>query len=146
MLSLNNLREKSKATKARKRVARGVSGKRPGHGENGQKGRSGVALGDFQGGQNPIARRLPKQRSFFTKEKMDSVSVNQIKRLIEAKKLSSENIITFSDLITLNVIKKKDFKVIGVCDFKVKIEANAFSKGAESSIKDNGGVCKVLNV
>jgi large subunit ribosomal protein L15 len=146
MLSLNNLREKAKATKARKRVARGISGKRAGHGENGQKGRSGVALGDFQGGQNPIARRLPKQRSFFTKDKIESVSVNQIKRLIESNKLSSENTITYSDLMKFNVIKKKAFKVIGVCDFKVKIEATSFSKGAESSINTNGGVCKVLNV
>ncbi|MCR2735712.1 50S ribosomal protein L15, partial [Salmonella enterica] len=62
-MKLNDLRENPGATKARKRVGRGIgsgSGKTGGSGVKGQKSRSGVSINGFEGGQMPIYRRLPK--------------------------------------------------------------------------------------
>lgn len=56
------------ANKDKKRVGRGISagqGKTAGRGTKGQNSRTGggVRLG-FEGGQNPLAKRLPKKRGF----------------------------------------------------------------------------------
>lgn len=51
-------------TKKRKRVGRGIGsglGKTCGKGVKGQKSRSGVSVGSFEGGQMPLYRRLPKR-------------------------------------------------------------------------------------
>ena len=67
-MKLNELSDNAGATKKRKRVARGPgsgSGKTAGRGIKGQKSRSGVAIGGYEGGQMPLYRRLPKRG--FTK-------------------------------------------------------------------------------
>ena len=61
-MKLNELN--SKTTKSKKRLGRGIGsskGKTCGRGHKGQKSRSGVAIKSFEGGQMPIARRLPKR-------------------------------------------------------------------------------------
>jgi len=50
--------------KVKKRVGRGIGsglGKTCGRGVKGQKSRSGVSIGAYEGGQTPIYRRLPKR-------------------------------------------------------------------------------------
>ena len=62
-MKLNEIRDPG-ATKARKRVGRGIGsgkGKTGGRGVKGQKSRSGVAINGFEGGQMPLYRRLPKR-------------------------------------------------------------------------------------
>lgn len=62
-MKLNELRDNEGAAKKQKRVARGPGsgkGKTAGRGIKGQKSRSGVALGGYEGGQMPLYRRLPK--------------------------------------------------------------------------------------
>ena len=63
-MKLHELSDMPGATHRRKRVGRGAgSGKgvTAGRGMKGQKSRSGVALGSFEGGQMPIHMRLPKR-------------------------------------------------------------------------------------
>ena len=63
-MKLNELKDNCGATKNRIRVGRGIGsgkGKTSGHGQKGQKARSGVAINAFEGGQMPIYRRLPKR-------------------------------------------------------------------------------------
>lgn len=63
-MKLNELKDNCGATKNRIRVGRGIGsgkGKTSGHGQKGQKARSGVAINGFEGGQMPIYRRLPKR-------------------------------------------------------------------------------------
>ena len=63
-MQLNQISEKTKAKKTRKRGGRGRSsglGKTCGKGQKGQKSRSGVSLNGFEGGQMPLFRRLPKR-------------------------------------------------------------------------------------
>lgn len=145
MLALNDLRDKPRATKKYKRVGRGWSGDRPGHGFKGQTQRTGVALGNFQGGQTPLERRLPKHRIFYTGEKLATVALESLDRLIENKRLDPSKEITSDILKALKVIKKVDkFKVVGKCNHKINILANAASKGALSAIEKANGSCKLI--
>ena len=63
-MKLNELRDNPGATKARKRIGRGIgsgTGKTSGKGQKGQKSRTGVSIKGFEGGQMPLYRRLPKR-------------------------------------------------------------------------------------
>ena len=77
-MELKEIRDNPQATKARKRVGRGIGsgkGKTCGRGQDGQKSRSGVSLVGFEGGQMPLYRRLPK-RGFKNLFRKDFVEVN----------------------------------------------------------------------
>ena len=67
-MELKDLAPAAGSTKKRKRVGRGPAsgnGKTAGRGMNGQKSRSGGGKGvGFEGGQTPLARRLPKLPGF----------------------------------------------------------------------------------
>src|SRR5690606_36299785 len=87
IMKLNELRDKEGATKARKRVGRGIgsgSGKTGGRGVKGQKSRSGVAINGFEGGQMPLYRRLPKRgfKNIFCKD-FNEVSVGRIQAAVD---------------------------------------------------------------
>ncbi|MDH4263313.1 MAG: 50S ribosomal protein L15 [Spirochaetia bacterium] len=62
---MNELKPNPKAIKVRRRVGRGTGsglGKTCGRGVKGQKSRSGVSIPAwFEGGQNPLHRRVPKR-------------------------------------------------------------------------------------
>jgi len=63
-ISLNTIRDNPGARKKARPLGRGIGsgrGKTAGHGGKGQHGRSGVRLKSFEGGQTPLARRLPKR-------------------------------------------------------------------------------------
>jgi len=63
-MKLHELSDNPGAAKKQKRVARGPGsgkGKTAGRGIKGQKSRSGVAIGGYEGGQMPLYRRLPKR-------------------------------------------------------------------------------------
>ncbi len=73
MARLNELRDNPRSTKKRVRVGRGIGsgvGKTAGRGGKGQKGRSGVAINGFEGGQMPLHMRMPK-RGFNVPERQD---------------------------------------------------------------------------
>ncbi len=143
-LSLNDLKDKPRATKKYKRVGRGKSNS-PGKGGKGQTARTGVALGNFQGGQTPIERRLPKQRTFYTPDKMATVSLKSLDRLVESKYITSETLIDFALLRKFRVIKKAaKYKLVGACEQKLNIVAHAASKGAEAAIAAQNGSLKLV--
>lgn len=146
MLRLNDLRDKPYSSKKVKRVGRGKSGKRPGHGGKGQTARSGVALGNFQGGQTPLERRLPKQRTFFHgKDDVATVSLRTIERLITNGNLNAEMLIDFSILREIGAIRKaKKFRVVGSCSMKLNIEASGASSGAMESVKNFSGEIRLI--
>ena len=79
-MELKDLRPAEGATKARKRVGRGPAsgtGKTAGRGLNGQKSRSGGGKGTgFEGGQTPLARRLPKLPGFRNINRVEYLPVN----------------------------------------------------------------------
>ena len=150
-MKLNDLRENPGATKARKRVGRGIgsgSGKTGGRGVKGQKSRSGVSINGFEGGQMPIYRRLPKRgfTNIFAK-KFNVVSVGRIQEAVDAGKLDAKASVTAETLIAAGVIRRAldGFRVVsdGEITAKLVIEAAGASKVAIEKIEKAGGSVKL---
>ncbi|WP_022710957.1 50S ribosomal protein L15 [Pseudochrobactrum sp. AO18b] len=150
-MKLNDLRENPGATKARKRVGRGIgsgSGKTGGRGVKGQKSRSGVSINGFEGGQMPIYRRLPKRgfTNIFAK-KFNVVSVGRIQEAVDAGKLDAKASVTSEVLIAAGIIRRAldGFRVVsdGEITAKLVIEAAGASKVAIEKIEKAGGSVKL---
>ena len=65
-MKIHDLQPPEGSNKRKKRVARGIAGKggkTAGRGTKGQKARNTVPVG-FEGGQMPLAKRIPKLRGF----------------------------------------------------------------------------------
>ena len=95
-MKLNELHDNPGANRKQKRVARGPGsgkGKTAGRGIKGQKSRSGVAIGGYEGGQMPLYRRLPK-RGFTKPNRKEYVVVNlgQLQTFVDAGKLAAGDV------------------------------------------------------
>ncbi len=145
-MKLNSLSPINGSTKSRKRVGRGHGsglGKSAGRGDKGAGQRSGFKRRAwFEGGQMPLARRLP-MRGFHNLFKKDFQIVN-INR-IEALGLKEVNaqILKENGLIRSAL---KPVKILGNGDLKSKIDitATVFSKSAKEKIEKAGGTATVL--
>ena len=83
---LNTLVNLRKKKVSKKRLGRGIGsgkGKTSGRGHKGQKSRSGVSLKNFEGGQMPLYRRLPK-RGFTNIFKKHFNSINLLRPRLTA--------------------------------------------------------------
>lgn len=146
-MKLNELKYNSGSRSSKKRICRGLgsgSGKNGGSGNKGQNSRSGggVRLG-FEGGQNPIYRRLPK-RGFnnFTRVEYAIVNVRDL------NKFDDETVVTPELLIEKGLVSSSNagVKILGDGELakKLTVKANKFSKSAEEVIKNAGGSVEVL--
>jgi large subunit ribosomal protein L15 len=146
-MELSNLKPAKGAIKKRKRVARGEGGKggkTAGRGHKGQNSRSGGKVRPgFEGGQMPLARRLPKRgfKNPFRKE-YSIINVQDLKRLekggvVDAILLMKEKKIN---------VAKDGVKVLGVGDIgkAVTVKAHKFSKTAREKIEAGGGKVEVI--
>ena len=148
MTSLNTT---NKITIKKIRVGRGIGsgkGKTSGRGMKGQKSRSGVAIKNFEGGQMPLYRRLPK-RGFnpIVKIKTAKINLERIQYYIDIKKINSAEIINIELLIKLKIINKKSqkLKILGTGEIKTKInlEANLISNSAKEKLEKVGGSFRI---
>jgi len=146
MVKLNELHDNPGATKPRKRVGRGPgsgTGKMGGRGIKGQKSRSGVAIGGYEGGQMPLYQRLPK-RGFNkpNRKKFAVVNLGLIQKFIDEKKLDGASI-TEESLVASGLIRRKldGIRVLakGEITAKVSIEVTGASKGAVEAVEKAGG-------
>ena len=145
-MKLNSLSPINGSIKSRKRVGRGHGsglGKSAGRGDKGAGQRSGFKRRAwFEGGQMPLARRLP-MRGFHNLFKKDFQIVN-INR-IEALGLKEVNaqILKENGLIRSAM---KPVKILGNGDIKSKIDitATVFSQSAKEKIEKAGGTAIVL--
>jgi len=151
-MKLNEIRDRDGATKARKRLGRGIgsgSGKTAGRGVKGQKARSGVAINGFEGGQMPIYRRLPKRgfTNIFASD-FNVVSLGRIQVAIDAKKLDAKKTIDAVALKEAGIIRriKDGVRVLSDGEIKAKltIEVAGASKAAIEKIEKAGGSIKLL--
>ena len=149
MTSLNTTNKINKKKKIR--VGRGIGsgkGKTSGRGMKGQKSRSGVAIKNFEGGQMPLYRRLPK-RGFnpIVKIKTAKINLERIQYFIDIKKINSAEIINIELLIKLKIINKKSqkLKILGTGEIKTKInlEANLISNSAKEKLEKVGGSFRI---
>ncbi|MBQ8436621.1 MAG: 50S ribosomal protein L15 [Alphaproteobacteria bacterium] len=150
-MKLNEIKDNEGAKKSAKRVGRGMgsgSGKTSGHGQKGQKSRSGVAINGFEGGQMPIYRRLPK-RGFnnpFAKE-FAGVNLDTIQKAIDAGKLNADAI-DIDALLNSGIISKKldgvRLLARGAITSKAVISVNSASKAAVEAVAKAGGEVKLV--
>ncbi len=131
----------------RNRIGRGPgsgNGKTSGRGQKGQKARSGggVRLG-FEGGQTPLARRLPK-RGFtnFNRKEYAIVNLSTLEQFEDGTNVNA------ALLIEKGIIKKElsGLKVLGNGELTKKLTVSAvkFSKSAQEAIEKAGGKVEVL--
>ena len=146
-MNLNELKYTEGSRTSKRRICRGLGsglGKYGGSGNKGQKSRSGGGVRPgFEGGQNPIYRRLPK-RGFtnFTRVEYDVVNVRDL------NKFENETVVTPTLLVEKGLIPSSynNVKILGDGELNVKltVKANKFSKSAEEAIKNAGGTVEVL--
>src|SRR3954454_25287701 len=99
------------AAKPRKRVGRGIGsgkGKTAGRGTKGQNSRTGGGVRPgFEGGQNPLAKRLPKKRGFVPISQVEYQVVN----LGTLDRLKDGQTADASVLAAAGLVKKADQRV-----------------------------------
>jgi large subunit ribosomal protein L15 len=95
-MGLHNLQPAPGSTRNRKRVGRGQgsgTGKTAGRGQNGQKSRSGYSKKrGFEGGQQPLYKRLPKIGFISRVEKPYVSTIEKIKAVAELDEITLETI------------------------------------------------------
>ena len=140
-MRLNTISGAEGSRRLRKRVGRGIGsglGKTAGRGHKGQKSRSGSRiLPGFEGGQQPLQRRLPKFG--FTSK------VGRTTGEVTLAEVAAAN----ADVVTLDVLKEADLvsrklarvKVIlsGSIDKAVTVQGLGVTKGARAAIEAAGG-------
>lgn len=149
MSLLNQLHPPKGSRKNRKRLGRGESsglGKTSGRGHKGQKARAGgYHKVGFEGGQMPLARRLPK-RGFVNIFRLEYavVNVGDLARLPEGVSEIDPQV-----LVQHGFIKKSDdaVKVLGNGELarSFTVKAHKFSKSAEQKIEKAGGKVQALS-
>ena len=153
-MKLNELSDNPGAAKKQKRVARGPGsgkGKTAGRGIKGQKSRSGVAIGGYEGGQMPLYRRLPKRG--FTKPNRKEyavVNVGLIQKFIDLGKLDIANTISEDMLVDagLTATKRDGIRILakGVITAKVMLDVTGASASAIEAVAAAGGSLTVAPV
>ncbi|MDI6615611.1 MAG: 50S ribosomal protein L15 [Syntrophaceae bacterium] len=146
-MKLNELRPANGATKKRKRVGRGDGSGHGGtscRGSKGQNARSGGGVRPgFEGGQMPLARRLPK-RGFYNRFGKNIVIVN-VGRLGVFPK---DSIVDADALMTSGILKKTGdaIKVLGkgTIEHPLTVKVHAVSRGAREKIESSGGRVEVI--
>jgi len=95
-MGLHNLQPAPGSVKDKKRVGRGQgsgTGKTAGRGQKGQKSRSGYSKKrGFEGGQMPLAKRLPKIGFKSRVQKPYVINVDKIKAVAELDEITIESI------------------------------------------------------
>ena len=146
-MKLNEIRDNEGAHKKRMRVGRGPGsgkGKTAGRGVKGQKSRSGVAIGGFEGGQMPLYMRMPK-RGFNNPNALKLAEVNlwRLQDAIDGGKLDIKGEIKGDALVAAGVIRrvKDGVRLLGTGELKsaVNLVVWSASAGAVKAIEAAGG-------
>ncbi len=145
-MNLSNLKPAKGSRKDRKRVGRGPGsgwGKTAGRGSKGQLQGSGYSRKrDFEGGQMPLVRRIPKRgfTSVFRTE-YTVVNLDSLVRIAKAE-------IGIEDLVASGLIQKASerVKVLGRGDLAAAktVHAHKFSASALKKIEAKGGKAVVI--
>lgn len=145
---LHNLKPAPGSRKDRKRVGRGRSaggGKTCGRGQKGQNARSGShsKIG-FEGGQMPLARRVPKLGGFKPRNRKVYVPVN----LSDLERFDPGSVVDPAAMEAAGLIRKahQRVKVLGGGELtrSLTVRAHAFSGSARERIEAAGGKTEVV--
>ena len=144
---MNELSPMPGSTHVAKRKGRGIgtgNGKTGGRGHKGQKARSGggVRVG-FEGGQMPLARRVPKRgfNNIFAKP-LEAINVSALE-VFEDGAVVDANV-----LLAKGILSKCQYgvKILGNGELtkKLTVKAAAFSESAKEKIEQAGGKAEVV--
>jgi large subunit ribosomal protein L15 len=147
-VKVHDLHPAEGATKRSKRVGRGTGGKggkTAGRGTKGQNSRSGggVRVG-FEGGQLPMAMRVPKLRGFTNPFRVEYQAIN-----LDVIEESGLDEISPESLYAKGLVSKSSLvKILGRGELtrKVTVKAHAFSKSAAEAIESSGGQVERLDL
>ena len=147
-MKLHELKPAEGAVKSRKRLGRGTAtgqGKTAGRGQKGQKSRSGggVRVG-FEGGQMPLARRLPKRgfknpfRKIYTE-----VNVELLNRFENGTEVTAE---LLKSTGAISKIEKDGVKILGegTHEKAVTVKAAKVTASAQEKIEKAGGKAELV--
>src|ERR1700716_2438844 len=143
-MQLHDLKPARGAHRRPDRVGRGTGsgrGKTSGRGQKGQNARSeGFRVG-FEGGQMPLAQRIPKLPGFKNpfKKVYSVVNLSKLSRFEDGAKVDVETLVEAG-----LVHPGKEIKILGTGGIKRKltVEAHWFSASAREAIEKNGGSVK----
>lgn len=147
-MQINDLFPAPGSRKSRKRVGRGHGsghGGTSGRGDKGQLSRSGGGKGPgFEGGQNPLAMRLPKLPGFKNRNRVEHAIVN-VGRLDEM--FAAGDVVDVDALFAKGAIKSKatPVKVLadGETDKKLTVKVDKVSASARAKIEAAGGTVEL---
>ena len=147
-MKLHELRYNEGSIKDAKRVGRGTSsgnGKTSGRGQKGQNSRSGVGVRiGFEGGQNPLFRRVPKRgfNNYNFAVRYAVINLSDLERFDDGA------VVTPEILKEIGLVKKQldGVKVLGngTLTKKLTVKATMFSKTAKEKIEKIGGKAEVI--
>jgi large subunit ribosomal protein L15 len=146
-MRLHELRPAPGSRRRPERVGRGTGsgrGKTSGRGQKGQNARSeGFRLG-FEGGQMPLAQRLPKLPGFKNRFKKvyEVVNLSKLGRFADGARVDA------AALFEAGLVRAgRDVKILGAggINRKLTVETHAISNSARQAIEKAGGTVTVLN-
>ena len=143
-MKVHELRPPEGSTRPRRRVGRGIAGKggkTAGRGTKGQKARNNIKAG-FEGGQLPLAMRVPKLKGFKNPFRVQYNVVN----LDSLTNLDGDRV-NPDTLRQAGLVHKHGMvKILGRGELakKLTVEAHAVSKSAEAAITGAGGSITIL--
>lgn len=147
-MQINDLFPAPGSRKSRKRVGRGHGsghGGTSGRGDKGQLSRSGGGKGPgFEGGQNPLAMRLPKLPGFKNRNRIEFAIVN-VGRLDEV--FVAGDTVDVDALFAKGIVKSKTIpvKVLGDGELgkALKVKVDRASASARAKIETAGGTVEL---
>ena len=144
---INELSPAAGSTHVDKRKGRGHAtgnGKTAGRGHKGQKARSGggTRIG-FEGGQMPLARRIPKRgfNNIFAKP-LEAINVAALNRFDDGAEVDAKAMLDAGVLSQC----RYGVKILGQGEItkKLTVKASAFSETAKQKIEAAGGKAEVV--
>ena len=147
-MRINDAQPQKGSKKRPRRVGRGISagqGASAGLGMRGQNSRSGAGTRPgFEGGQQPLYRRVPKLKGFPIINRKEYTTIN-VSRLTS---LLANTEVTLTSLKEAGVITAVNgpLKILGDGELNIalKVQAAAFTATAKSKIEAAGGSCEVV--
>ncbi len=143
-MKVHDLQPAPGSRKKKIRVGRGTAGRRgktAGRGTKGQGARNNIPVG-FEGGQLPLAQRVPKLKGFKNPFRVEYTVVN-----LDALQAFEGDVVSPDTLREKGLVHKRGMvKVLGRGELTraVRVSAHAFSKSAQAAITGAGGSVEVL--
>jgi large subunit ribosomal protein L15 len=147
-MRINDALPQKGSKKRPRRVGRGISagqGASAGLGMRGQNSRSGAGTRPgFEGGQQPLYRRVPKLKGFPIVNRKEYTTIN-VNKLASLPANTEVNLTSLKEAGILTA-GTRALKVLGDGDLNVslKVQAAAFTATARSKIEAAGGSCELV--